>query len=500
MPTRAAIYTRISADREGRSLGVARQEADCRERAAQEGATVVEVYSDNDISASTNSRKARPGWDRMLDDAEAGRFDVIIAYSKARLTRRPGEREDLIELHLEHDTRLWLVNSSDPDLATADGRQAFRLLGTMDTAEPERASELIRRKHKELAEAGRYIGPRPFGWDVHGRGAEQRLVINPAEAAVVRECVDRVLVGEGIWRIRNDLNARKITTSTGAPWQTQTLRRMLLRWANAGIRQHQPRRRGKPHGQPVLYPAQWPAIIDRDTHERVLATLTDPGRRSNNRGTAVRYLLTSIARCGICDQYLVGTAAFTYQVKGHKRADGTRSPDRPRHYPHAYKCAHAGCMKVQRNMAAVDQLVEAFTVAYLAREGVRVFGGDQAAAKQARDRIGALEAKLALAADQFADDLITDDQMHRITARLRPQLDAERVRLRQALPEDSLADFTGTTVADAWAGADVEARKRVLRKIIEATGMRIVIDPIGVGNGSTFNPDAVRIEFPQERS
>ena len=48
---RATIYTRISRDREGASLGVRAQEQDCKELAASLGFTIVSTHSDNDISA-----------------------------------------------------------------------------------------------------------------------------------------------------------------------------------------------------------------------------------------------------------------------------------------------------------------------------------------------------------------------------------------------------------------------------------------------------------------
>lgn len=50
--------------------------------------------------------------------------------------------------------------------------------------------------------------------------------------------------------------------------------------------------------------------------------------------------------------------------------------------------------------------------------------------QQARERIEALSAKLALAADQSADDLLTGEQLQRITARVRPEVEAEQAKLR----------------------------------------------------------------------
>jgi hypothetical protein len=50
-PVRAAIYVRISSDRTGAGLGVARQEEDCRALCERLGWQVVRVYPDNDVSA-----------------------------------------------------------------------------------------------------------------------------------------------------------------------------------------------------------------------------------------------------------------------------------------------------------------------------------------------------------------------------------------------------------------------------------------------------------------
>ena len=421
-------------------------------------------------------------------DAEARKFDVILAYSTSRLTRRPREREDIIDLAEDFGTRLITCVSGRPDLTTADGQTSFRLLGTVDTGEAARTKERARRKQKELAESGRHNGPRPFGWNIVGVKSDQRLVVDAAEAAILKECVGRVLAGEGLWRICLDLNGRGIRTSTGHTWQTQVLRRMLLRWTNCGFRSHQPMGKdGRPKGKMGVFPAAWEPIIDRETHDRVVALLTDPTRRSNNRGTEAKYLLTSVARCGECGGYVVGTSEFTYVLKS----------GRTRHYPHSYKCPHPGCMKVQRRMADVDNHVTAVVLGVLARDGVRLLGGDPRAAEQARERIAALKAKLALAADQFADDTLTGEQLQRITARLLPQLRAEQEKLRKAQPPDeSLHEYTGPGVEQAWAKADIETRKRIIRLL----GMRITLNRVGPGNGREYDPTSVSIEPPDDEN
>jgi DNA invertase Pin-like site-specific DNA recombinase len=77
---RAAIYTRISSDREGAGLGVERQEADCRALAEQLGWEIVAVHSDNDLSAY--SGKPRPGYEALLADLRADVADAVICWHR----------------------------------------------------------------------------------------------------------------------------------------------------------------------------------------------------------------------------------------------------------------------------------------------------------------------------------------------------------------------------------------------------------------------------------
>lgn len=480
---KAGIYVRISSDAEGSGLGVKRQRVDCEALVARLGWQVQEVYEDNDVSASKG--KPRPAYERMMRDIDRGHVRAVVVWDVDRLTRTPRELEDVID----HADRVGLKLASvggDIDLATEQGRMMARMKGTVARYEVEQSRRRLLAKHKELAAAGRHNGPRPFGWDLVPVNGHKVLRVNKAEAAIVNECVRRVLAGEGLWRIAGDLNRRGVKTATNHEWQSQTLRRMLLRWRNCGVRTH----RGKEAAA-----GQWEAIITRETHERVVATLTDPSRRANNRGTAVRYLLTGIAACGECGRPMVGTAEFTYEVKVPPRAGTTEPRTRTRHYPHGYRCAHRGCMKVTGRMSDIDDLVTAVVVGVLERDGVQVLGGDPIAADEARTRVDELKAKLALTADQFADDLITVEQMNRINERLRPQLEAERRRLRQSQPDDSLAAFAGANGAEAWQTADVESRRHVLNVLAEAIGLTVHVDSVGPGNGREFDPESVRIEW-----
>lgn len=503
-PQRAVIYTRISRDSNSLGEGVAIQEKRCRELADRLGCEVLQVFEENDVGASTSSRKPRPRYEAMVQAMAAGQIDLVLAYSHSRLTRRLVEFIELIELSNKTGVLFKTCVSGDPDLTTADGRATALTLATWDQAEAERTAERVRANVLHRASQGKYTGPRPFGYDFAvdeaGRvltGHERALTINPAEAAVIRECVQWILDGEGLWSVAKKLNNRGVRTASGGPWQSQPLRRMLMRWVHAGYRKHQAFKNGKWTGPVQLHEAEWEPIIDRQTHERVIAKLTDPARTTNRGDTELKYLLTWLANCGVCGRPVAGAKGYEYQVKGYRRVDGTRSPSKVRNYQPRYSCQHPGCHGVTRRMDVVDEMVERVVVGLLEREGVEVFGGDQSTATAAREQIDQLKAKLALISDAWMDGDMTQEQFQRQNRRLMDQLKEAEVRLRGSQPASELTEFTTTNPAAAWHQADVKKKRMVIKALMEMTGLKIVIDPIGPGafsNGTASPYSGIRVE------
>src|SRR5260370_13861265 len=136
-PIRAAIYVRISHDRTGAGLGVARQEDDCRALCQRKGWDVVCVYCDNDVSAY--SGKPRKEWLRLLADIAAGRIDAIVCWHVDRLTRTPRELADVIDLHDQAGIQLATA-TGEIDLATPTRRLVSRTLraGARPQCQPTR--------------------------------------------------------------------------------------------------------------------------------------------------------------------------------------------------------------------------------------------------------------------------------------------------------------------------------------------------------------------------
>jgi DNA invertase Pin-like site-specific DNA recombinase len=86
---RTAIYARYSSDQQN-ERSIDDQVRLCREHAQRLGAEIVGVYADYAISGS--SLRNRPEANRLLEDARAQRFELVIAEALDRLSR---DQEDV---------------------------------------------------------------------------------------------------------------------------------------------------------------------------------------------------------------------------------------------------------------------------------------------------------------------------------------------------------------------------------------------------------------------
>jgi site-specific DNA recombinase len=82
--TRCAIYLRTARDDAGDGQAIARQREDCLRFAAEHGWDVVAEYADSGVSAWSGPR---PGYDRMVEAADAGEFGALVCRDLSRLTR-----------------------------------------------------------------------------------------------------------------------------------------------------------------------------------------------------------------------------------------------------------------------------------------------------------------------------------------------------------------------------------------------------------------------------
>ncbi|HLZ39065.1 MAG TPA: recombinase family protein [Mycobacteriales bacterium] len=464
---RAAIYLRISKDRAGRALGVTRQRQDTTKLARALGAAEIVEYPDNDRSA-TNGKK-REQYDRLLADIRIGALgpgDVVIAYNQDRLVRDVGELDELLALCRKTGVGLR-TTTGEINLATADGRTHARLIGVIAQGEAEKIAERVARAMEQNAQQGRPHGKRAYGWDravtldASGNRLDSRDVVNEQEAAIVQEIARRLIAGESVHGITDDLNARGVPAPSGKRWSTVSLRHIVMRPRNIGKRVH----RGV-----AAFPGAWDPILDGPTYTQVLAILNDPARRSS-AGNQPRYLLSMIAECGVCGEPL--RATLNHNTPG-------------------YRCQRG---HVHRHRVAVDEYVLDVVEEWLGSDEARALlaslGDDRT--REALTEVEALEAQLAGAADDYAGKLIEREQLIRIIAVLRPKLEKARRAASVVSSRPVWADLVDGTMPPHSFGALPLDRQRAVIKTL----FRVVVDRLPRPGRRGFDPSSVRV-LPRE--
>jgi len=434
----AATYERISDDREGRELGVERQRKDNLAAATRAGLTVVggPPYTDNDLSASSKARKERPQYQRLLADARAGRFGVIVASTSSRLTRKPREFEDLIDLATGHGVRFLFVSSPTFDLNTAAGRQVARTLAAQDAAVAEGTAELVAREVAHRAERGEFHGgPRGYGLGADGRTLVQE------EADRIRAWAGHILAGGSLRSIATELNAAGVPTVRGTAWRGEVIRKILLAPRVAGLRVH----------DGIEYPSWSPAIVPAATWRAVRAVLESPDRRLND-STARKWLGVGLYRCERCHGRTVKT---TYNRRGDR----------------AYLCPT--CSRTWR-ADPIDEYVEGVLEGVLAKTDRRT---RLLPARAADVDLGGLETEAAAIRANMAE-LATQRALARgaTAAALSAGLAAGERRLAEiqaaivaAGQADPLAELGDDPVAAYRAFADVRRRQAVVAAVMSVT-------------------------------
>ncbi len=313
-----ALYSRVSQDATGERLAISRQLDDCTLLAERLGWTVVDHFSDNDISAYDGS--VRPGFEAMLAAIGRGEIDAIICWQPDRLYRSLKDLERLVDA-TDRGIEIRTVNGGDLDLSHSTGRMLARILGSVSRQESELKGERRRLANKQRATLGRWRADqsRVFGYTQRGEPLEP-------EATAVRQAITDVLGGRSLRSIAAEWNERGLLTPRsakrgGGRWSNLSLRRVLIKPVYAGLVVYQGR---------VVGRGEWQAIIDEDTHRGLVAFLSDPARRP---ATAFerKHVGSGVYRCGVCDgllyaTFVSATRPMMYGCKPHKHVGRLAAP------------------------------------------------------------------------------------------------------------------------------------------------------------------------------
>ena len=184
---RAAIYARVSTERQERQQTIDSQLAALSAWAADTGHTLAAAHVFRNEGYS-GARLDRPGLDALRDAVRDAEVDIVAVLSPDRLARKCAYQALILEEFRRAGCAVVLLNHSISD----DPGDQLRLQIQGAVAEYERAllRERFRRGKLQKARAGCFIGGRaPYGYRyVPCRdGAGGRLEVDPAQAGVVRQ-------------------------------------------------------------------------------------------------------------------------------------------------------------------------------------------------------------------------------------------------------------------------------------------------------------------------
>jgi DNA invertase Pin-like site-specific DNA recombinase len=295
-------YLRVSFDSSGRERSQGEQHDDhvagCSSSRGSFVLSDLPAYRETG-SASKFAAKARLDFPRLMDDLAAGSFgaDGLLLWTNSRGSRKVSEWIALIELCEEVGTSIVIANQRMRVYDPGDGDDRHTLIAAANDAEHYSAelSKTVRRAMKSNAEAGRAGGGRrAFGYTKVVDGACDEITV---EADLIRDAARRVIAGTtSVRALAAEWNAKGVRTSAGNEWHPGPLAAMLRGHRIVGVRTYK--------GVPVSSGrCLWPAIIDADTHTRLVAALnsrTPVGRRGRTP-----WLLTGLLYCDRCGAALV---------------------------------------------------------------------------------------------------------------------------------------------------------------------------------------------------
>jgi site-specific DNA recombinase len=425
--------------------GISRQRTATTAHVEGRGGRIIDVdYADTDSTAYARPGQPPPprmAFARLLADLPRYPGVTIAAWHADRVLRNPEDTEVLIRACVAGGHLITTARGGDYDLSTATGRKRLRDDANDAAYEVDHARERILLKQAELRAEGRWSGGRrPFGWQVDGE-ADGGLVLDGAEAALIRQAADDVLAGVSLNAIARQWND---AGAAGRQWTHVTVRQVLVRPLNASL---------ITLAGAVAGPGRWAPVLDDDTYRAVRAWLSSPGRRTTP-GPSRRHLLSGIALCGACGAPLAvgGTGGrVQYRCRARKLglADGT----------------HAG-----RLAAPLDEFVTALATGRLKRPDAALL----LRADNASERRALLAREVSLQDDHDAlwpmwrRKVITDRELTQGRAEIAADIAAVRGQLAALDQADALAPMLGDPDA-AWKRAGIGARRAVVAGLMYLT-------------------------------
>jgi len=152
-PLRAALYARVSTTGHGQDVGL--QLDELRQVAQQRGLVLAGEYIDQGVSGI---KVSRPGLDRMLADAQAGRFDLLLVWKLDRLGRSLQHVLTVLDTLNAAGVGFASIRDAGIDTTSPSGRLLLQILAAFAQFECDLIQERVVAGVRRAQAAGKHCG------------------------------------------------------------------------------------------------------------------------------------------------------------------------------------------------------------------------------------------------------------------------------------------------------------------------------------------------------
>lgn len=279
------IYIRVSDRQQVAGSSLADQERACRAWAERNGYRVMKVYRDEGRSAYKDDLRHRPQFAQLLAAAAGRAFTAVVVYKLDRFARK-ARIYHVCRWQLEQ-AGVRLFSATEPNELSAAGRLSSAMLADFAEFYSAQLSERIKGAAQSKAARGLWVGPPPFGYDLH----ERQLV--PGRWWLWVVCI---FVGYDLGASSVDLagamNAARVPLASGKPWTKDSVLMILRNRAYIGQAGGRALEAYEAGHRPLVSPELW---------QRVQETLgTRRKRPQGPRRPSTLPALTYVPLCALC--------------------------------------------------------------------------------------------------------------------------------------------------------------------------------------------------------
>ena len=300
--TPAALYARVSSDRQDVDLSVSAQLRALKDYAKSNGYSVAREYVDE---AESGRVADRPQFREMIEEGSQPKapFEVILVWKFSRFTRKREHAVAFKSMLRRKGIRVVSITEHADDSST--GKLMEAIIESVDEFYSENLAEDVVRGMRESASRGFFLGSKaPFGYKrvKVSDGVKDRptLEVDPAAAPVVKELFQSSLRGNGLMEICKILNDRGVT-NRGKRWYKGGLHYLLTNEAYTGTAVWGRTSKGEKAQDPVRVEGAWPALISRELFDAVQQAMRERAPKVQRPArVGSRFLLSGLLKCGVC--------------------------------------------------------------------------------------------------------------------------------------------------------------------------------------------------------